>query len=385
MPRMLKTVGDPREFRDPTCAGGKAASLHAWCDASLAAATGQESAALDGEIAAALRSLDGDELASVFASAPSAAVYRHMWRLLAQRSPVASPHDFAGTIFAVPVVIVAAIEGGGTAPAMLPAVLTYPNTLEGVLREHGALGGNQAFALAPALVAAETIDLAHLPDWHAREASSPSSLRTTLADLLLPAPIQVTGSLETVHLRFIVGYAIAAAGVDLLRDTRVGSWGTPFSQALTRQVKPPGVSLLALPRAPQPLVAAVQQGHVAQREVAAQLFVSNALRSFRASVGEPSAVISAHRTADVATRGELRLSLSSPFAARAAEGFRCALLPGDRVAQVQAMLVDLLEDCRVGDVRVIEGVHADRDPATGAPLLFKTENLPDARSDTSFV
>ena len=375
---MLKTVGDPRVFCDPACAIGKAASLYARSAASLGAATGQESAALDREVRKALRALDGGELASVFASAPSTAVYRHLWRLLAQGSPATSASDLAGTIFAVPVVIVVAIEGDGTAPAKLPVVLADSAALDAVLREHGALRGNQAFAVAPTLVAAEAIDFARLPDWRAREALSPSSLRATLADLLPPAPIHVTGGLETVHLRFIVGYAIAAAGVDLLRDTRVGSWGTPLSQALTRQLNAPGVSLLALPRAPHSLVTAVQQGRAAQREVGAQLFVSNALRKFRAAVGEPTAVISAHRAADVATRGELRLSLSSPFAERAAEGFRCALLPGDRVADVQAMLIDLLEDCRVSDVRVIEGVHADRDPATGAPQLFKAENVADS-------
>jgi hypothetical protein len=37
------------------------------------------------------------------------------------------------------------------------------------------------------------------------------------------------------------------------------------------------------------------------------------------------------------------------------------------------MLADLLRDCRVADVRTIPGVHADRDPATGLPLLFKPD------------
>jgi len=378
MTRMPAAIGDPREFCDPADAPREAALLHAQAAASLAGVTGQESAALDQEIGAALRSLDGGELAAVFAFAPSSAVYRHLWRLLVQVSPGAYANDLAGITFALPVVIVVASEGSDTALVTLPAVLSDPAALEAVLREQGALGGNQTFALANALVAAETIDLSRLPDLRALQASSPSTLRPVLADLLPPAPIRVTGRLETVHLRFIVGCAIAAAGANLLRDTRVGSWGTPFAQSLTCQLRPPSVSLLALPRAPQSLVPAVQQGRTAQREVSAQLFVSNALRKFRASVGEPTAVISAHCAAGVATGGELRLSLSSPFAARAAEGFRCALLPGDRVADVLAMLVDLVRDCRIDDVRVLAGVHADRDPATGAPLLFKAENLADA-------
>jgi hypothetical protein len=40
------------------------------------------------------------------------------------------------------------------------------------------------------------------------------------------------------------------------------------------------------------------------------------------------------------------------------------------------MLMDLLRDCRVADVRVLPGVHADRDPVTGGPLLFKATGPP---------
>lgn len=39
------------------------------------------------------------------------------------------------------------------------------------------------------------------------------------------------------------------------------------------------------------------------------------------------------------------------------------------------MLCDLLADCRIADVRILPGVHADRDPQTGQPLLFKVDGL----------
>jgi hypothetical protein len=48
----------------------------------------------------------------------------------------------------------------------------------------------------------------------------------------------------------------------------------------------------------------------------------------------------------------------------------------DRVSDVATVLVDLLADCRVGDVRIVPGVHADRDPATGRTLLFKPDTMP---------
>ena len=133
--------------------------------------------------------------------------------------------------------------------------------------------------------------------------------------------------------------------------------------------------MLALPSAPARPLPAVAHGRSAQREVSAQLFASNAIRKFRGAVGEPTAILSAHRSPDAPGGGELRLSLSSPFDPRAAEGFRCPLYPLDRTVDVASMLVDLLRDCRVTDIRVLPGVHADRAAQTGMPLLFKPDMI----------
>jgi hypothetical protein len=150
----------------------------------------------------------------------------------------------------------------------------------------------------------------------------------------------------------------------------------PLTNALSAQLSAPGVTLLALPRPAMPPLAAVAQGRAAQRDVSAQLFASNAIRTLRASVGEPVAVISAHEAADAPDGGELRLSLSSPFSPRDAYGFRCPILAHERAADALAGLLDLLRDARVTDVRIVGGVHADRDPVTGGPLLFKPGTIP---------
>ena len=60
----------------------------------------------------------------------------------------------------------------------------------------------------------------------------------------------------------------------------------------------------------------------------------------------------------------------------AAEGFRCPLYPLDRVGDVVSMLVGLMRDCRVTDIRTLAGVHADRVAGTGLPLLFKPDTIP---------
>ena len=164
----------------------------------------------------------------------------------------------------------------------------------------------------------------------------------------------------------------------MLAEPDVGRWGIALAQQLARELAIADVSVLVLPRAPQRPLPAVAAGRAAQREVSAQLFAANAIRKFRSSVGEPSAVISAHRAQDAAGGGELRLSLSSPFDSRAAQGFRCPLHPLDRVGDVVTMLLELLRDCRISDVRALAGVHADREPDFGSVLMFKPDTIPES-------
>ena len=373
-------MDDPRSYPVLGTAPAQFAALHALAEASLASATGQEASARDRTLAAALDALlqpgHGDRLAQLFACAPSSAIYRHMWRLLAERERAGAPDSsLLVRVFALPVIIVAGCEEITSASTTLAAIVADAGAHAALLREHGALAGNETVALGNALVAAEALDLAHLPQLLAWRAL-PEARAEPRA--LAPAPIHVAAGTEGVHLRFLVGSALAAPGADLFRDATVGKWGLPLAQALSRSLAVPGISVLALPRAPQPLVSAVQRGIVARREVAAQLFASNAIRKLRAATGEPTAVISVHRLDQPAGSGEVRLSLSSPYDPRQAEGFRCPLLPGDRVDDVVQMLTTLLAECRVADVRVQHGIHADRDPATGLTLLFKAEGAPPA-------
>ena len=370
---------DPRSFPDAASAPAEFARLHRAAQASLAAETGLAAAALDREIAAALDAWltpgNGPRLSALLATAPTAAVHRHLWRILAERERAGAP-DPAQLLrlFAIPVVVVAGIEGAARDAVVVPGVVDAIGPLEALLREHRALAGHQTFTLGNALAAADELEPARLPEllrWR------------TLADApgtraVAPAPMTVAGGTEGVFLRFLVGTVLAAPGADPWRDTAVGGWGIPLARALGQALAAPGISLLALPRAPQPLTTALWQGRLAQREVGAQLFASNAIRKLRAATGEPSAVISVHRVDAPAGGGEVRLSLSSPFDPREAEGFRYPLLPLDRVEDVVQMLATLLADCRIADVRVLSGVHPDRDRATGLTLLFKAADLPPA-------
>ena len=376
-------LADPRVFPDPRIAPSADAQLYALAADSLAADSRQRADAVDLEIRGLLATrlgADGAALAALFAGAPSVDVTRHLWRELdaVWRDATASKaEDLALMIFALPIVIVSGVEGS-TVDVANSAIVSEPQALAAILREHGALGGNENFALSPALVGADAIDLARLPEIFAWQWLAELKVGDFSPRILVPSPFSSSAGGETVHLRFLVGSAVARPDVDLLAAEDVGKWGVPFTKDLSRQLAAADSSILALARAPQRPLPAVRSGRVAQREVSAQIFASNAIRKLRASVGEPTALISAHRAPDAPGGGELRLSLSSPFAPRDAEGFLCPLYPLDRAGDVASMLVDLLTDCRVTEVRIASGVHADRDPMTGMRLLFKPDALPDA-------
>jgi hypothetical protein len=280
-------------------------------------------------------------------------------------------------LFALPVVIVAGAtsSAGEAAATSIAGVLDGAERVTSLLRDHRVLGGNLNFALAAPLVAADTVDIPRLPMLLAWQKLASSERR--FAREVHPAPMAVNANQESVHLRFLIGTAIAASATELFAERASTEWIMPLAQELSRQLAFTGVSVLALPRPPSVPLLALQHGRAAQREVGAQLFASNAIRRFRARVGEPSAVISAHRCATAVGGGELRLSLSSPFDTRQAEGFRCPLFPPDRAGDVATMLLDLLHDCRVTDVRTVAGAQEDQDPVTGLPLLFRADALPE--------
>lgn len=355
--------------------------MHRLAEESLAAATGDVAARADLLIAAQMRAWidhdEGERLALVLASAPSAEVCRHLWRRLAEAwNAAAEGASLRAHVFALPVVLVAGQSKSATSVTMT-GVIDRPSFLADILRTHGALRGNQTTVLAGALFGTDALDPAQLPRWrrHAArlEAGDPASLS------LAPTPF-VIGTSEGAHLRFLVGTALAAADADLFRDARIERFGAPLARALEAALAADDVTCLALPRPPSDPVFAVHAGRSAQREVAAQLFASQALRNLRTRFGEPSAVISAHRSADAPLGGELRLSLSSPFAERDAEGFRCPLYAADALGDVVKMLTDLMADCRVGDTHVVAGVHDDRAAGTGHLLLFRPETAPPGRS-----
>jgi hypothetical protein len=369
---MQLTLSDPRRYPDAALAPPEDRLLYSLAEATLAAGTSVEGdraeRALRGE--AERRLAQGISLKQVLEGAPSLAVHRAVWRMLARCTGAPLGGGEVGVVlFAFPVVLVAAAQGD--APVRLPALLAERKGLQDLMRAHGAPAGCQVFSLAPAMVDAEAIDAARLP------ALLAAARLRELPVVLDLAPAALEAGPQAAHLRFLVGAGVMREGA-LDAAAAFEPLAGPLSRWLGEALGSAGASVLALPRPPASPLLALQRGRSAQREIAAQLFASSALRELRASAGEPVAVLSAHRCPDAPGGGELRLSLSSPFSPRDAHGFRCPLYGPEPVADAVTMLADLMRDCRVADLRVVGGVHDDRDPVTGAALMFKPGTIPPA-------
>jgi hypothetical protein len=290
---------------------------------------------------AMLRARDA-EIAAALRAAPSREAYARLWDAIcavAQRGPADAA--VVARVFALPIVVVTGARG----PAGVPGTLPDGAAVAALLAQHGALGTAKNFGVGNALCAVEAL-----------EAITPSAVYawTAAADAVkreLPASaIELAGAGEKVHLRFLVGAAIAPAAEPSIVETasNIGAWGMPLTRLLAVQLAQPGVEVLPLPRPPLDVLRAAHAGRDAQREAAFDLYASSAVRRFRSATGDPGAVIGAH--AD----GEIRVTLNSPFDAASA-GFRWPLHPLDDIEQILQSMLNLLAECRV------TGVHVEPD------------------------
>lgn len=255
--------------------------------------------------------------------------------------------------FAIPLVIVA----GARKPCTVQGALPEVGKVSALLEQHGAVGATRNFGLGNALCSAEALD-ALSPSALWRAAADPAQ-RAPL-DALQPEPIHVAGSREQVHLRFITGAGITPQQLPSFLESasNIGTWGMAMTKELARQLAQPGLEILPMPRPPQPLLTAAHAGRRAQLEAALSLFLGNTLRRFRMAVGDPEAVLSAHRLDNGA--GELRLSLSTPLDDSLFEGFCWPLQPQDDAAEVSQLFQAVLAECRVPSVTVLRQVLPDR-------------------------
>jgi len=314
-------------------------------------------------VAALQRALEGHlaegreaALEQAIGNSPNAAVRRLLTDTLAAAIDAASVQGgIVGRAFALPLVLVAGSDQAATLPGRLRDVAA----LQALFERSQALGPTRNFGLADALCTREALEsLSPRGILQAARGFEPHAL----ADALAPAPVRVLTRSEQAHLRFVIGMGITAAHSPGFLETAadIGRWGKECAQLLQVQLATGGVQLLALPRPPVDLLRAPHAGRHAQLEAALALFASNALRRFRFAVGDPVAIVSAHES------GEIRVSLSSPFAEDMVEGFSWPLHPYDDLGRVRQTILALCKDMQLRDVRVpAQVLPAER--ANGVP------------------
>lgn len=338
------TLSDPRRYGDgTTTALAQLAERGAGAELAAAVAAALE-AGRDGEIAAAYRAVTGR------------GAYRVLWEAVASALEAAPPGAALATrVFAMPWLLVCGTRAGAT----LPCVVKDTGPLVRVLEEAGALGANRNLGFGNALTGLETL-----------EALPPSVILAWRegggARDLPPAPLELTPGDESVHLRFLLGAAIAPPHAAGIADTatNVSAWGMKATAAMAQQLAVPGVDVLPVPRPPASVMRAAYAGRRAALEAAFQLFMSNTLRRFRMKVGDPRLVLSAHEG------GELRVTLCSPLDEGMTEGYRWPLHPLDAIDDVASAIGSFAHECRVTDTVALPGILPGA-TATGA-VLFPT-------------
>jgi len=313
-----------------------------------------------GELVRGLRDLAATgrdvEIGGTLAAAPSAVLYRRVWQALCEAiEKPPSDEGVAARVFAVPWIIVC----GASAAATLPCVVPDASELARVLEANGAFGASRNLGLGNALVSIEALE-ALPPSAILRWPQEPKMREVP------PAPIHVARGTEEVHVRFLLGAAIAPSTSPSIVETgaNIAVWGTPALRAMAKQLATTAVQILPMPRPPAGLYSAAHAGRRAGVEAAFNLFMGNAVRRFRSAVGDPHVTLSSH------AGGELRVTLSTPFDDALIEGFRWPLHPADDLAEVERALTSMIRECRLAEPRFVPGVLPDYSP-TGA-VLFPT-------------
>jgi hypothetical protein len=293
----------------------------------------------------------------------SPAVARRVWQALAAALDDGST-GIALRLFAIPLVIVAGARTQLTLPGVVPEI----GKITALLEHHGAVGATRNFGLGNALCSAAALEaLSPAMLWRANR----DIAERAVTDTLVPEDIVVGPGREQVHLRFLVGAGVTPQHLPSFTESasNIGTWGMPLTRELARQLAQPGLEVLPLPRSPQPLLKAAYAGRRAQLEAALNLFLGNTIRRFRMSVGDPEAILSAHRLA--AGAGELRLSLGSQFDESLFEGFCWPLHPLDDAGEIAELIAQALADCRITNVTTIARVLPDRLPGGAAFVAQK--------------
>jgi hypothetical protein len=341
----MKTLPDPRAYA-PVSSNPLVTVAENAAKAGSALQQGDADKMLQSRLRQALEAGDDCQIESALMGAASREIRDTLARAIESALDASDEAGLVMRLFAIPLLIVT----GGRGLAVVPGSVPDIGALHRLFEKHGAIGPSKNFALGNALTTAETL-AAVKPSLLYRLARGGGQQGFRAPDFP-PQDIEIDSAEERVHLRFLVGAAVAPPNAPGFTETagNIGAWGLPFSQALAAQLGQEGLSLLAIPRPPMNLRRAIESGRFALRELEFQLFLSSAVRRFRARVGEPDASVASY------SDGTVRINLRSPFDASLNCEFRWPLFPEDNLSAVGNSIFGLLADCRLETVQVAEAV-----------------------------
>ncbi|GGP24156.1 hypothetical protein [Silvimonas iriomotensis] len=297
-----------------------------------------------------LQANDHAALNAALTQAPSENAYSILWDTL--RSATEKPDSYSeqwAVPFAIPLILVAGVKGQTNLPGRLADV----ETVRELLKKHDIFATDADIWLSPQLAHPEQmaqVNPAQLSRWRDQLQYASGGLPVTFQDA--PVPLKDEG----VFVRYLFGVAIqrkdAAPAVRI--GGQVGAWGVPLAQELGKQLQTPGVTLFTIPRVPQTWLAAQEAGRTTQLETQLQVATSNALRSIRTAGRTPVVTLAAHES------GEIRMTFCGLEDGERWEGFVWPLAPLDHTEQVVDFVRQLMVECQVNDVRVIDAVQPDR-------------------------
>ena len=252
--------------------------------------------------------------------------------------------------FVMPVIFVVGGAGGGA----LSGVIREPDELRYFFEGKGILGHCKNFSLCPVLVdidALKAIDLKNLLVVGEDLSQISASLKN-----FDPADIAVDPKREQAHLRFICGIAISGADSPSFIESagNVGIWGIEFSQLLVNQFKLEGVTVLGIPRSPKALVSGIVEGYRCLREIALQLFLSNALKTSRLKTGEPDVDI------NLVDQQQIAIRLSSAFDDTFNQEFSLPVAPYESQSEILEFVCKFLEDVGLINYKLATGDSGTR-------------------------
>lgn len=346
---------DPREYP----ASAPSNMLIHYAGAQLAAKSDDEAAlqreSLRGAIADYLERGEVLPLSVALAMVTSRPLYQVLWDGL--RAAVEDAPGRRALVFALPLVLVA----GSQQPAELPAAVDG-SAIAALLVEHGVIAAGAELTLSGQLLHPDQLSELGSPELY-RYARQPEAARELLQRAGTPVRVDKDG----VFLRYLLGVAVhdEADAAPVRLGGTVSSWGIPLMKLLGEQLKTAGVTLFPIARPPQPLLQAMVVGGQARQEVALQVFASSQIRRLRDLNLDPVAILAAHQG------GELRYTVSAEGDERNWEGFVWRLSPLDRVDALEAMFRELMDECRVRDVRIVDTVQPDQ--VWGVPYFITAD------------